>query len=73
MESNVRGGRFRSRCLETKRVPGRSRLMFRYHKATNRKKGRERERETNRKVPTQININKIEIIECDYNVVNTHL
>ena len=34
----------RRRCLEMKRVPGRSGLTFKCHRATNRKKEKEREK-----------------------------
>ena len=58
-----RSGVRRRRCPITKRVMGWSGFSFRRHKATNRKK--EREKETPRKAPTQINI-KVKINEGTY-------
>ena len=55
--------RRRRRCLETKRVLGWGRLTLRYYDATNvRRREREKERETIRKVPNNkyIKIYRIE-------------
>ena len=53
----------RRRCPRTKRVLGRIGFSFRCHRATNQKK--EREKETRKRAPTQINI-KIKINEGTY-------
>ena len=46
MEPDMRRGRIRRRrCLGTKRISGRSRLMLGCHAQTNQKRERERERE----------------------------
>ena len=55
IELNTRRARIRSRCLGTKRVPGRSRLaLFRCHTA-NKLRERERERERDRSRQALIN------------------
>ena len=57
IEPDVRGNGVRgSGMLEMKRVLGWSRFSFRCHDTTNRKKEREKEKETIRKVPIQFSI-----------------